>query len=373
LVADAKVPPLIWGFGGRTSMILPSGLLNKMGPVERTGLIAHELAHLKRYDHWIRWFEFVVLGIYWWNPVAWWARAKVQQAEEECCDAWVLWTFPNNGRQYAQALVDTVDFLAGSSERKPEIATAFNQGNSLKRRIEMIVDAKVYRRLTGKTRGMLVLFALTVAPLSLFGSQSGSTDKSEATRHEKVISSDKDKLAFSDDNCQSAKTRQVEPRNPASDEAAVEFHPIKGDLLVNRELEKFQGVWALESYTNEGVTKSADDVGTTFRGQRLIVNGNHWVERNYGISLDIPFEDNRWPRMQFGVNPRKSPARIDYWPVNRPDGWRKLGIYRLEGDKLTICSRVLVLSGDDVRRPAEFDGKEGSRTGLAVYKRLQRR
>ncbi len=146
-----------------------------------------------------------------------------------------------------------------------------------------------------------------------------------------------------------------------------------GDDPAKRELEKFQGVWALESYTTEGVTKSADDDGTTFRGQRLIVNGNHWVERFYGTPADIADEDDRLPRMQFGINPTKSPARIDYWPVNRPDGWRKLGIYRLEGDKLTICFRVLVLGGDDVKRPAEFDAREGSRTGLAVYKRLQRR
>jgi uncharacterized protein (TIGR03067 family) len=179
------------------------------------------------------------------------------------------------------------------------------------------------------------------------------------------------KPAFSDDNRQLAKTRQSESRNLASDEAAGEFHPVKGDLLVKRELEKFQGVWVLESYTVEGVTKSADEVGTTFRGQRLIVNGNHWVERFYGTPTDI--EDDRSPRMQFGVNPRKSPARIDYWPVNRPDGWRKLGIYKLERDKLTICFRTLVLGGDDVRRPAEFEAREGSWTGLAVFKRLQSR
>lgn len=221
LIADAKVPPLIWGLGGRASMILPSVLLKKLGPDERAALIAHELAHLKRYDHWIRWFEFVILGIYWWNPVAWWARARIQQAEEECCDAWVLWTFPDSARQYAQTLVDTVDFLAGSSERKPEIATAFNQVNSLKRRIEMIVNAKVDRRLSWKMRAVLILLALIVVPLSLLGSQSGSIDKSEATHHEKAISNDEERLAFSGDNSQPAKTRQVEPRDPASTQAAV--------------------------------------------------------------------------------------------------------------------------------------------------------
>ncbi len=127
LVVDAKIPPLIWGCGGRSSMVLPSRLLSRLGTEERAGLLAHELAHLKRYDHWIRWFEFVVLGIYWWNPIAWWARSQIQQAEEECCDGWVLWVFPNGARQYAQTLVDTVEFLAGSPGLKPDIATAFNQ------------------------------------------------------------------------------------------------------------------------------------------------------------------------------------------------------------------------------------------------------
>ena len=151
-VAEAKIPPLIWGFCGQNSMVLPSDLLDGLGADERAGLLAHELAHLKRCDHWIRWFEFSVLGIYWWNPVAWWARSEVQQAEEKCCDAWVLWVFPDKARQYAQALVNTVDFLAGSPERTPDIATTFCQGHSLKRRIEMIVNNKVSQRLSWKSR-----------------------------------------------------------------------------------------------------------------------------------------------------------------------------------------------------------------------------
>lgn len=145
----------------------------------------------------------------------------------------------------------------------------------------------------------------------------------------------------------------------------------KGVDPANRELEKFQGVWALESYTTEGVTKSASDRGTSFRGQRLIIKENHLVERFHGTPADIADDDDRLPRMQFEIAPTKSPARIDYWPVNRPDGWRKLGIYKLEGDKLTICFRGLVPCGDDVKRPVEFNANEGSRAGMAVYKRLR--
>ncbi|MHB0954738.1 MAG: M56 family metallopeptidase [Pirellulaceae bacterium] len=179
LVVDAKIPPLIWGFCGRSSMVLPSGLLNRLGTEERAGLLAHELAHLRRYDHWIRWLEFVILGIYWWNPVAWWARAQIQQAEEDCCDGWVLWAFPGKARLYAQTLVDTVEFLAGSFEPKPDMATAFNQGNSLKRRIEMIVSNKPSRRLSWKMRVILVLLAGVITPISLLGSPVSPMKRSE--------------------------------------------------------------------------------------------------------------------------------------------------------------------------------------------------
>jgi hypothetical protein len=33
-------------------------------------------------------------GLYWWDPVAWWARREVERAEERSCDAWVLWSLP---------------------------------------------------------------------------------------------------------------------------------------------------------------------------------------------------------------------------------------------------------------------------------------
>ncbi len=177
LVVDAGLPPLIFSFGRRSSVVLPRRLLDSLGADERVGLLAHELAHLRRYDHWVRWLEFVVLGVYWWNPVAWWARRHIQQAEEECCDAWVLWAYPGKACLYAQTLVDTVDFLVGSSRLKPEVATAFNQGHSLKRRIEMIVNEKVSRRLSWRTKGVLVLFAAAVAPLSLLGASSDETEQ----------------------------------------------------------------------------------------------------------------------------------------------------------------------------------------------------
>ena len=170
-VVNAALPPLLGSFGGRSTMVLPHGLLCTLGDDERVTLLAHELAHLKRRDHWTRWFEFLVLGIYWWNPVAWWARAEVQQAEEECCDAWVLWLFPGHAPLYAQTLMNTVEFSSRSTAPVLHVVTAFTRGHSLTRRIELIISERVPHRLSWPTRITLLLFCLTVVPVSLFGSQ----------------------------------------------------------------------------------------------------------------------------------------------------------------------------------------------------------
>ena len=44
-------------------------------------LLAHELAHYARGDHWVRWLELIVAVLFWWHPAAWVARVKLREAE----------------------------------------------------------------------------------------------------------------------------------------------------------------------------------------------------------------------------------------------------------------------------------------------------
>ena len=73
-LVPGRVPPMLWAIGGRPRLLVPSELWATMGEDERTSLLLHELAHLKRRDHWVRWLELIVAGLYWWHPVVWWAR-----------------------------------------------------------------------------------------------------------------------------------------------------------------------------------------------------------------------------------------------------------------------------------------------------------
>ena len=102
-------------------------------------VLAHELAHWKRRDHWVRRLEAVVLGLYWWYPVAWWAHRRLEQAEEECCDAWVVWSLPAAASSYAEALVTTATFLSGHRNSLPLGASGAGRTLPLKRRLNMIL------------------------------------------------------------------------------------------------------------------------------------------------------------------------------------------------------------------------------------------
>src|SRR5262249_853749 len=133
-----RVSPMLWAMGTKACLVVPADLLNCLQPEQRASLLVHELAHARRRDHWVRWLELVVIGFYWWLPVAWWARRRLQQAEEECCDAWVVWTLPAVAKAYAKALLQTVDFL-DPRPALPPVASGIGHVHFLKRRLTMIV------------------------------------------------------------------------------------------------------------------------------------------------------------------------------------------------------------------------------------------
>jgi beta-lactamase regulating signal transducer with metallopeptidase domain len=142
-----RLAPMVWSIGGPPRLLVPAGLVDTLGDEQLDTLLVHELAHLRRRDHWVRALEFVVLGLYWWHPVVWYARRELREAEEQCCDAWVVSTLPGAGRTYATALVDTLDFLSTAHPAVPPLASGLGQVTDLKRRLTMIMRGTTPRAL----------------------------------------------------------------------------------------------------------------------------------------------------------------------------------------------------------------------------------
>ena len=66
----ALVSPLLWALAGRAHLLFPAALWGRLTAEQRDTLLLHELAHLRRRDHWVRRLEVVAVGLYWWLPVA---------------------------------------------------------------------------------------------------------------------------------------------------------------------------------------------------------------------------------------------------------------------------------------------------------------
>jgi beta-lactamase regulating signal transducer with metallopeptidase domain len=142
-----RVSPLVVQTLGGPRLFVPAEFWNRLTPVQQYGLLAHELAHLRRGDHWIRWLEAVAGVVYWWNPLLWLARRHLREAEEQCCDAWVVWALPEARRDYASALVDVVEFLSLRPSLLPAFASGIGRVHDLQRRITMIMRGTTPRRL----------------------------------------------------------------------------------------------------------------------------------------------------------------------------------------------------------------------------------
>ena len=160
----ATISPLLWGAPWKPTLMLPRELYARLSDAELESLLIHELTHLKRGDVWVRWFETIVLWICWWNPIAWWARAQLRRAEELACDARVLRARPQFRRSYADAIVKTLEFIAGQPAA-PRLATGVDGTRRIKERLTMILNRSTpdWRR-AALPLLVAILLALPVVP-----------------------------------------------------------------------------------------------------------------------------------------------------------------------------------------------------------------
>ncbi|MDE2784881.1 MAG: M56 family metallopeptidase [Gemmatimonadota bacterium] len=143
---DTVISPMVCWSGGAVRVYIPSALLNGMEPAQSRWILAHELAHVRRSDHIVRWLEWLACTVFWWNPVAWWTRRRLRSAEEVCCDATVVRAFDCSPRAYARALMRAIDLVrTGQVPRFAAFTSAAGSDRPkrmLERRLRMIMATR---------------------------------------------------------------------------------------------------------------------------------------------------------------------------------------------------------------------------------------
>ena len=151
---DAAIAPLLWPHLNRPLIVLPLRLVRQMDDAQLACIVCHELAHFVRRDHWSNLFALAVNALFWWHPVAWWARREMRAAQEVCCDGLALAAGGLSRRCYAETLLTALDFVQSDQPLQPALASGFGGSSSLRRRFEMIATLNVRHRFSLVTAAM---------------------------------------------------------------------------------------------------------------------------------------------------------------------------------------------------------------------------
>ena len=118
----------------RPRIYIPSDL----NPTARASVLAHEQAHLHRRDHWWKPLGFILLTVYWFNPLMWVAYILLCRDIESACDERVVRDMTAADRKaYSEAL------LACSAPRRLVSACPLAFGEtSVKSRIKSVLSYK---------------------------------------------------------------------------------------------------------------------------------------------------------------------------------------------------------------------------------------
>jgi hypothetical protein len=296
------VPPLVWSLAPRATLLLPAGLLAELSSAGRATLLAHELAHVERRSCLIRWLELVALGLYWWHPVAWLARRKLEQAEELCCDARVIGLFPQAVRSYADTLLATVDFLADERPAIPLGARGFSEARHITRRLEMILAGNVSRRVGWPLRLALAGCAVLVLPLSIerasaepavtvaiAGALTGSdvqTLEKRLDRLEKLVQTLTEEVRGMRKTQADSMPPKVVKTEPAT--GAKDVDPNLTEIKVTFDKEMHDGSWSWTQNSQESFPEPAGDIHYEKDMRTCVMPVKLEPGKSYWIGLNSP-------------------------------------------------------------------------------------
>ncbi len=170
--SDVAHGPLAFGIFRKT-VAFPRDFAERYDDTERDLALAHELGHHARGDLIANWVALVVLGLHWFNPVAWKAFRAFRADQEMACDALVLaGREPSLRHAYGLAIVKSAHGGAVSA------ACHLHTINDLKGRLKMLLDN--HKRSKGRVLGGTA--ATAAIGLAALGRTASGTHAAETVR-----------------------------------------------------------------------------------------------------------------------------------------------------------------------------------------------
>lgn len=217
----AEVPAVIGWI--RPVVLLPACALSGLSPEQLEGILAHELAHIRRHDYLVNLFQTCIETLLFYHPAVWWVGSRMRVERENCCDDLAVQVC-GDAVAYARALTQLEQLRCDM----PRLAMAATRGPLLQR-IQRLLPSRPSRQVRSAgwigAAAVLLIVAAGWASPRLARSNSITAQNAPASRGQQASSADES--SSSDQNAgdqttnpQSGKAAKPSPQSPAGSSAA---------------------------------------------------------------------------------------------------------------------------------------------------------
>ena len=167
--ALVEVPTVIGWL--RPVILLPATALTGLSADQLEAVLAHELAHIRRYDYLVNLLQTSIETLFFYHPAVWWVSAQLRHEREHCCDDLAV-AACGDVLTYARALT-RLEHLRGS---EPQLAMAAS-GGSLLVRVQRLLRGRA-PAFYGFESGFAGFLALATILILLAGAQTALLSRS---------------------------------------------------------------------------------------------------------------------------------------------------------------------------------------------------
>ena len=166
-------------------ILLPLTLTSGLSPEQMESVLAHELAHLRRYDHLVNLLQRVIESLLFFHPAMWWVSHRIRDEREHCCDDLVVacGALPLD---YAKSLLVVAELSRRGRETRAELgrsvaavsllATGHQKPSNLRQRIARLLGESATPSLRVSPRALLLAIGIPLVAM-IVTIQSGASNQ----------------------------------------------------------------------------------------------------------------------------------------------------------------------------------------------------
>jgi beta-lactamase regulating signal transducer with metallopeptidase domain len=227
LISRKVMVPMVIGFL-RPVVLIPAGIISLMPVDQLESVLAHEIAHIRRYDFLVNVLQSLIEALFFYHPVIWILSSNVRQEREKCCDDFAV-SICGKLSVYARALAGLGEISTGTALHS--VAITGNR-NKILNRVERLINTrkmKTYAR-EKMLAGLLILGCVIILTFSTGASLSPTKGQTSYQFNLEAITSGSTETAGDDEAVEVAEETETAADAEAAADAETEIAAEAEDL-----------------------------------------------------------------------------------------------------------------------------------------------